>query len=115
MITRLPRAERAAATVAGVQCCIMRDLFVCHSFVQFNSVIVHEARDFLGEALPRADARRLARRSDRNQLRSAMWAFAGLPWVPGLGKSSFAIDLIAPSDLSETAPPRSITNGLNAR
>ena len=34
------------------------------------------ASDSVGEALPRADARRLARRSDRNQLRSAMWAFA---------------------------------------
>ena len=42
------------------------------------------ASDSVGEALPRADARRLARRSDRKQLRSAMWAFAGVPWVPEL-------------------------------
>ena len=42
------------------------------------------ASDSPGEALPRADARRLARRSDRKQLRSAMWAFAGVPWMPEL-------------------------------
>ena len=42
------------------------------------------ASDSPGEALPRADARRLARRSQRNQLRSAMWAFAAVPWVPEL-------------------------------
>ena len=42
------------------------------------------ASDSVGDGLPRADARRLARRSDRNQLRSAMWAFAGVPWVPEL-------------------------------
>ena len=38
MITRLRPAERAAATVAGVKCRVVRDLLVSLSSVQINSV-----------------------------------------------------------------------------
>lgn len=38
----------------------------------------------LGAGLDRAAARALARRRERNQLRSAMWAACAVPWVPEL-------------------------------
>src|SRR5271167_3144055 len=38
----------------------------------------------LGDGLPVAAARDLALRRSRNTLRSAMWAFAAVPWVEEL-------------------------------
>ena len=40
--------------------------------------------DSLSGGLPPAERVALARRRERNQLRSALWAFAAVPWVPEL-------------------------------